>query len=138
MNIHLEDGLGAFKIGIVNIGSKTSVTGQGRTSAYASSNGGRNAFTREWTVELLPYNIRVNAVIIAECYTPLYEKWINTFDNPKEKLKEIIKKIPLRNRMTTVEEIEDMAIFLLSGKTSLTTGQFIYVDGGYVHLDRSL
>ena len=94
--------------------------------------------TREWAVELLPYNIRVNAVIVAECYTPLYEKWINTFDNPKEKLKEITKNIPLGNRMTTVEEIADMVIFLLSSKSSHTTGQLIFVDGGYVHLDRSL
>jgi len=123
---------------IVNIGSKTSVTGQGRTSAYAASNGGRNALTREWAVELLPYNIRVNAVIVAECYTPLYEKWINTFDNPKEKLREITKSIPLENRMTKVEEIADMVIFLLSSKSSHTTGQLIFVDGGYVHLDRSL
>ena len=123
---------------IVNIGSKTSVTGQGRTSAYAASNGGRNALTREWAVELLPYNIRVNAVIVAECYTPLYEKWINTFDNPKEKIREITKNIPLENRMTTVEEIADMVVFLLSSKSSHTTGQLIFVDGGYVHLDRSL
>ncbi len=123
---------------IVNIGSKTSVTGQGGTSAYAASNGGRNSLTRDWAVELLPYNIRVNAVIVAECYTPLYEKWINTFDNPKEKLREITKNIPLENRMTTVEEIADMVIFLLSSKSSHTTGQLIFVDGGYVHLDRSL
>jgi len=40
--------------------------------------------------------------------------------------------------MTTLEEIADMVIFLLSSKSSLTTGQFIYVDGSYVHLDRSL
>ncbi|WP_242202149.1 SDR family oxidoreductase [Aestuariivivens insulae] len=123
---------------IVNIGSKTSVTGQGGTSAYAASNGGRNALTREWAVELLPYNIRVNAVIVAECYTPLYDKWIQTFDNPEEKLKEITKNIPLENRMTTAEEIADTVAFLLSEKSSHTTGQLLFVDGGYTHLDRSL
>ena len=79
---------------IVNIGSKTSVTGQGGTSAYAAANGGRNALTREWAVELLPYSIRVNAVIVAECYTPLYQKWIKTFPNPEEKLKTIEANIP--------------------------------------------
>ncbi|HMW25165.1 MAG TPA: SDR family NAD(P)-dependent oxidoreductase, partial [Ferruginibacter sp.] len=62
---------------IVNIGSKVAETGQGNTSAYAAANGGRNALTREWAVELLKYGIRVNAVIVAESYTPLYEKWIN-------------------------------------------------------------
>lgn len=123
---------------IVNIGSKTADTGQGNTSAYAAANGGRNALTREWAVELLPYRIRVNAVIVAECYTPLYETWIRTLDNPEEKLKEITNKIPLGKRMTTAEEIANMVVFLLSEKSSHTTGQLIYVDGGYTHLDRAL
>jgi L-fucose dehydrogenase len=123
---------------IVNIGSKTADTGQGNTSAYAASNGGRNALTREWAVELLKYGIRVNAVIVAECYTPLYDKWIQTLENPEEKLKEITAKIPFENRMTTAEEIANMTVFLLSNKSSHTTGQLIYVDGGYTHLDRSL
>ncbi len=123
---------------IVNIGSKTSVTGQGGTSGYAAANGGRNALTREWAVELLPFGIRVNEVIVAECFTPLYEKWINTFENPEEKLKQITNKIPLDNRMTTAEEIANMVVFLLSNKSSHTTGQQIYVDGGYTHLDRAI
>lgn len=123
---------------IVNITSKTAETGQGGTSAYAAANGGRNALTREWAVELLKYNIRVNAVVVAECFTPLYEKWIQTLENPAETLKEIENKIPLGKRMTTKEEIGDMVSFLLSPKSSHTTGQLIHVDGGYVHLDRAL
>lgn len=123
---------------IVNIGSKTAETGQGGTSAYAAANGGRNALTREWAVELLPFNIRVNAVIVAECYTPLYETWINTFSNKEEKLKNITDKIPLGKRMTTATEIAATVAFLLSAQSSHTTGQLIHVDGGYVHLDRSL
>lgn len=122
---------------IVNIGSKTSVMGQGGTSGYAAANGGRNALTREWAVELLPYSIRVNAVIVAECYTPLYDRWINSFENAEEKLKTITSKIPLENRMTTEKEIADMVMFLLSSRSSHTTGQLIFVDGGYTHLDKS-
>jgi L-fucose dehydrogenase len=123
---------------IVNIGSKTAETGQGGTSAYAAANGGRNGLTREWAVELLKYNIRVNAIIVAECWTPLYEKWIETLPDPKQKLAEIRSKIPLGNRMTTSEEIANAVAFLLSERSSHTTGQLIHVDGGYVHLDRSL
>ena len=131
---HLKESKGA----IVNIGSKTADTGQGGTSGYAAANGGRNALTREWAIELLPHNIRVNALIVAECYTPLYDRWIKTFDNPEEKLAGITSKIPLGNRMTTAEEIADMVAFLISTKSSHTTGQLIYVDGGYTHLDRSI
>ena len=123
---------------IVNIGSKVAETGQGGTSAYAAANGGRNGLTREWSVELLKYGIRVNAIIVAECWTPLYEKWIKTLPDPKAKLAEIESKIPLGNRMTTAEEIANTTAFLLSEKSSHTTGQLIHVDGGYVHLDRSL
>jgi L-fucose dehydrogenase len=123
---------------IVNISSKTAETGQGNTSAYAASNGGRNALTREWAVELLKYGIRVNALVVAECWTPLYEAWINTVPEPAKKLAEINSKIPLENRMTTSEEIANMVVFLLSSKSSHTTGQLIHVDGGYVHLDRAL
>lgn len=123
---------------IVNIGSKVAVTGQGNTSGYAASKGAINALTREWAVELLPYSIRVNTVLPAEVWTPLYENWIKTLPNPEEKLSEIVAKIPLEKRMTTSEEIADMTVFLLSSKSSHTTGQIIFVDGGYTHLDRSL
>ncbi|MCO5237606.1 MAG: SDR family oxidoreductase [Chitinophagaceae bacterium] len=123
---------------IVNIGSKVAVTGQGNTSGYAASKGAINALTREWAVELLPYSIRVNTVLPAEVWTPLYENWIKTLPNPEEKLAQIVSKIPLGKRMTTSEEIADMAVFLLSDRSSHTTGQIIFVDGGYSHLDRSI
>ncbi|MDF7812893.1 SDR family oxidoreductase [Hymenobacter sp. YC55] len=123
---------------ILNITSKTAETGQGNTSAYAAANGGRNALTREWAVELLKYGIRVNAVVVAECWTPAYETWIKTLPDSEGKLREITAKIPLENRMTTAEEIANTTAFLLSACSSHTTGQIIHVDGGYVHLDRAL
>jgi L-fucose dehydrogenase len=135
---HALPALKAAKGVILNIGSKVADTGQGGTSAYAASNGARNALTREWAVELLPYGIRVNAVIVAECFTPLYANWIQTFDDPEQQLKSIAQKIPLGNRMTTAEEIANTAVFLLSDRSSHTTGQLVYVDGGYVHLDRAI
>jgi L-fucose dehydrogenase len=135
---HALPALKKSKGAIVNISSKTAETGQGNTSGYAASNGGRNALTREWAVELLKDSIRVNAIVVAECWTPLYEKWVKTLANPEEKLKEIVGKIPLENRMTTSEEIANMTAFLLSARSSHTTGQLIHVDGGYVHLDRAL
>jgi L-fucose dehydrogenase len=123
---------------ILNITSKVADTGQGNTSGYAASNGARNALTREWAVELLKYGIRVNAVVVAECWTPLYADWISTLPDPAAKRKQIEAKIPLGQRMTTTAEIANTVVFLLSDRSSHTTGQIVYVDGGYVHLDRAL
>ncbi|HTS08446.1 MAG TPA: SDR family oxidoreductase [Candidatus Eisenbacteria bacterium] len=131
---HLKKARGS----IVNIGSKTAVTGQGSTSGYASSKGAIMALTREWAAELLPYGIRVNTVIPAEVMTPLYRSWLDTFPNPDQKLDLILSRIPLEKRMTTSEEIASMVVFLLSERSSHTTGQHLFVDGGYVHLDRAL
>jgi len=132
------DALKKSKGSIVNISSKTALTGQGGTSGYAAAKGAQLALTREWAVELLKYSIRVNAIVPAEVMTPLYKSWLSTFDNPEEKLEKIIKNIPFEKRMTTKEEIAYMAIFLLSDKSSHITGQQLFVDGGYVHLDRSI
>jgi NAD(P)-dependent dehydrogenase (short-subunit alcohol dehydrogenase family) len=131
---HLKNSQGS----IVNISSKTAVTGQGGTSGYASAKGAILALTREWAAELLAYGIRVNAIVPAEVMTPLYRQWLNSFPNPDEKLKHIVAKIPLGARMTEPAEISSVAVFLLSPKAAHITGQHWYVDGGYVHLDRAL
>ena len=130
--------LKAARGSIVNIGSKVAVTGQGNTSGYAASKGGIMGLTREWAVELYPYGIRVNDVLPAEVMTPLYERWIRTFPDPDAKLASIVSKIPLGKRMTTQEEIAAMVVFLISEQSSHTTGQHLFVDGGYVHFDRAL
>jgi L-fucose dehydrogenase len=131
---HLKQSRGA----IVNIGSKVAETGQGGTSGYAAANGGRNALTREWAVELARYGIRVNAVIVAECWTPMYAAWIRTFPDPEAARRRIEARVPFEHRMTTCEEIASAVVFLLSPRSGHTTGQLIHVDGGYVHLDRAM
>jgi len=123
---------------ILNVSSKTALTGQGNTSAYAAAKGAQLALTREWAVELLKYNIRVNAIVPSEVMTPLYQSWIDTFEDKEARLESITAKIPLGQRMTTAEEIADTAVFLLSDRASHITGQHLFVDGGYVHLDRAL
>jgi len=123
---------------VVNVSSKTAITGQGGTSGYASSKGAILALTREWAAELLPYGIRVNAVVPAEVMTPLYRQWLDSFPDPESKLKNIVAKIPLGKRMTTPEEIAAMVLFLISAQAGHITGQHIFIDGGYSHLDRAL
>ncbi|MBS1747009.1 MAG: SDR family oxidoreductase [Bacteroidetes bacterium] len=121
---------------IVNICSKVAQTGQGGTSGYAAANGMRMQLTTQWAEEFSVYGIRSNGIVVAECYTPQYEWWINQQSDPQKKLDEINAKIPLERRMTEPGEIADAVIFLLSEKSYPLTGELMYVDGGYVHLDR--
>ena len=131
---HLKATLGA----IVNISSKTALTGQGNTSGYCASKGAQLSLTREWAAALRADGIRVNAVIPAEVMTPLYQQWLQTFDDPAAQLSEITRRIPLGQRMTLPEEIAATVLFLLSAQAGHTTGQWLFVDGGYTHLDRAL
>ncbi|ALB64393.1 2-keto-3-deoxy-L-fuconate dehydrogenase [Cronobacter condimenti 1330] len=130
----LETAAGA----IVNIASKTALSGQGGTSGYTAAKGAVLALTREWAVSLRERGVRVNAVVPAEVMTPQYERWINTFPEPQQQLAAIGARIPLGKRMTTPEEIANTVVFLLSSRASHTTGQWLSVDGGYLHLDRAL
>ncbi len=122
---------------IVNVSSKVAVTGQGGTSGYAASKGAMNALTREWALDLAKHGIRVNAVVPAEVYTPMYESLAAATDAPKKFLDEMSARIPLGRRMTTAEEMANTVVFLASERSAHTTGQIIYPDGGYVHLDRA-
>ena len=123
---------------IVNVSSKVVLTGQSGTSAYAAAKGGILALTREWATEHSNRGLRVNAVIPGEVMTPMYEKWLEGFKTPDEKLKQINSRIPLEKRMTKVEELAMPIVFLLSQWAGHITGQFLVVDGGYSHLDRAL
>lgn len=129
----LKDARGA----IVNVSSKVSVTGQGSTSGYAAAKGGINALTREWAVALAPDGVRVNCVMPAECLTPQYTNWFETQADPAAAKAAIDRLVPLGGRMTTPEEIAAMIVFLASPVSSHTTGQIVFVDGGYTHFDRS-
>lgn len=134
----LAEDLKAQAGAIVNISSKTAVTGQGNTSAYVAAKAAQLGLTREWAAAFAPHGVRVNAVIPAEVMTPLYARWIETFEDPAAKLAEITARIPLGQRMTEASEIASMVVFALSDRARHLTGQWLFVDGGYTHLDRAL
>lgn len=137
--VHLLAGdLRATRGAIVNISSKTALTGQGDTSAYVAAKAAQLGMTREWAVDFLPDGVRVNAIVVAEVMTPLYRRWLDTLPNSDEKLASITANIPLGQRMTTPREIADTCAFLLSSRASHTTGQWLFPDGGYTHLDRAI
>ena len=123
---------------IVNISSKVAVTGQGHTSGYAAAKGGINALTREWAAALAPHGVRVNCVVPAECDTPQYQRWFAAQPDPAQARAMIEKLVPLGRRLTMPDEVAAAIAFLASPRSAHTTGQLLFVDGGYTHLDRAL
>ena len=130
--------LKAARGAVVNVSSKTAVTGQGGTSAYIAAKAAQLGLTREWAAELAPWGVRVNAVVPAEVMTPLYRRHLDAAPDPSAEEARIGALIPLGRRMTTPREIADTVVFLLSSRASHTTGQWLFPDGGYTHLDRAL
>lgn len=133
-----EATLRARRGSIVNVSSKTALTGQGGTSGYVAAKAALLGLTREWAASLAPDGVRVNAVLPAEVMTPMYQRWLAGLPDPAAALKSIEQRIPLGHRFTSDREIADLVAFLLSERSSHTTAQWLHADGGYVHLDRAL
>ena len=123
---------------VVNLSSKVAVTGQGRTSGYAAAKGAVNALTREWAVAFAPDGVRVNAVVPAECDTDQYRRWFESQADPKLARSRVERLVPFGRRLSTPEELGDAILWLASPRSSHVTGQILYVDGGYTHMDRAL
>jgi L-fucose dehydrogenase len=135
---HSERHLRASRGAVVNVSSKVGSTGQGGTSGYAAAKGAVNALTREWAVDFAADGVRVNAVVPAEVWTPMYEQWLGTLTDADGEKRKIENRIPLERRFTEADELARVAVFLASNAASHMTGQIIYVDGGYTHLDRRI
>ncbi len=122
---------------VVNVSSKVASTGQGRTSGYAAAKGAINALTREWAIALGKEGVRVNCVVPAECDSDQYQRWFNAQPDPALARAKVASLVPLGTRLTRPEEVADAIVWLASSRSSHMTGQFLYVDGGYTHLDRA-
>ena len=90
----------------------------------ATSKGAIEGLTKALSAELAP-SIRVNCIAPSLTNTPLAAGLLNT----EQKLEANALRHPLK-RVGSVEDISEMACFLLSEKSGWITGQIMHVDGG--------
>jgi NAD(P)-dependent dehydrogenase (short-subunit alcohol dehydrogenase family) len=93
-------------------------------SQVAASKGAIEGLTRALSAELAP-SIRVNCIAPSLTDTPLAASLLNS----EQKLEANAQRHPLK-RVGTVQDIAEMACFLLSNKSTWITGQVLHVDGG--------
>lgn len=114
---------------IVNVGSKTMNIDNHTSSAWEAGSSGIKALTREWAVDLLKYGIRVNQVEFTES---LKENHTSQETNLlAQKQGEQIQK-EAANKSLTAQEVGKIVLFLLSDRSSHTTGQIIHADNGSI------
>ena len=110
---------------IINMSSRSYVRPRERTGAYATAKAGVVALTGQLAMELGPYNIRANAIAPSVVATEGAEfLW-----KEPERRKMTEAEIPL-GRVSTPEEIANVALFLASDGASYISGVAIIVDGG--------
>jgi NAD(P)-dependent dehydrogenase (short-subunit alcohol dehydrogenase family) len=116
---------------IVNVGSMWAKQAIKATpsSAYSMQKAGLHSFTQHLAMELADYNIRVNAVSPAVVDTPVYHGVFGGKEEAEKALQGFNGFHPI-GKFGTATEIANTIVFLLSEKSSWTTGAIIDIDGG--------
>jgi len=128
----LRQGAGA----IVQINSKSGKKGSAKNAAYSASKFGGIGLVQSLALELAASNIRVNAVCPGNMLdSPL---WVNSLYaqyaknqgiTQEEVRQKYIDQVPMK-RGCSYEDVENVAVFLLSDQAAYMTGQAINVTGG--------
>lgn len=112
--------------------SVVNVKGFGGSSVYSASKAALRSFTRTLATELMPRNIRVNAVSPGPISTPIFSKMgapAEALDGMAEQFRQMVS----MKRFGNPEEVAQAAIFL-GFEATFTSGAELPVDGGLSQL----
>jgi len=105
---------------ILNVSSMAASIGLAGSAAYGATKAALSAMTRAWAAEFSPSGVRVNAIAPGPVYTG---------GAAPERI-EALGSTTLLKRAASVEEIAEVAGFLVSPRASYMTGAIIAADGG--------
>jgi 3-oxoacyl-[acyl-carrier protein] reductase len=108
---------------ILNISSVNAVRGSAGVAVYSATKAALDGFTRALARELGPGNVRVNSL------APGYFDSDMTAGLTERQRRSIVRHTPL-GRLGTIDEVAEVALFLLSPAAAFMTGQTIVIDGG--------
>ncbi|MEK7311811.1 MAG: SDR family NAD(P)-dependent oxidoreductase [Chloroflexota bacterium] len=121
---------------IINIASIASKVGAKYVAAYTASKHGVLGLTRALAVELVSYNITVNAICPGYVDTPMTDRAVAIITShtklSEAEARATLEKLSPQNRLITPEEVAHVAMMLIGEDARGITGQAINVDGGAV------
>jgi 2-deoxy-D-gluconate 3-dehydrogenase len=110
---------------IINIASGAAIIAIPNMSAYCASKAGLVNLTRVLALELVRYNIQVNAILPGYFDTPMNRDFFSS--EPGKRI--INTQIPAR-RLGNINEIKGLAVLLASPASNFMIGSAVVMDGG--------
>lgn len=115
---------------VVNTASAAGLFGLTNQSAYAAAKGGVVQLTRCMALDFAPHGIRVNCICPGSIDTPNVASQHAQLGNLAERQDRRAARHPL-NRLGQPDEVDAVALFLMSDDASFVTGAAYTVDGGW-------